>query len=164
MLLRNLLRFPVQIITGYTSRYAGGVPFHSAKMFKSVWKRRFTAHSLMPSSPPFPCTTARSLTSCTRQRCMPLSPVLRQTLRSISFGNTVLSRLIVSVSASVCPGKDVELSAVETELDRVTQGKEQEAGVKEQQLSLFKLLARDMSEPSIDLVAKLNCQTKCATW
>ena len=59
-------------------------------------------------------------------------------------------------------GKDIELSAVEAELDRVTQGKEQEAGVKEQQLSLFNALTRDLSEPTIDLIAKLNCQTKRA--
>ena len=49
---------------------------------------------------------------------------------------------------------------MEVELDRVSQGKEQEAGVKDQQLSLFRSLTKDMSEPSIDLVAKLNCETK----
>ncbi len=64
--------------------------------------------------------------------------------------------MVISLTA----GKDVELSAVRVELERITEGKEQGPGVKEQQLSLFKALTRDMSEPTADLIAKLNCENK----
>ena len=58
-------------------------------------------------------------------------------------------------------GKDVEMSAVEVELDRVSEGNEKSAEVKKQQLDLFRALTKDISEPTIALVAKLNCETKC---
>ena len=58
----------------------------------------------------------------------------------------------------------MELSAVQAELERMNEGKKQEPGVKKQQLSLFKALTRDMSEPTADLIAKLNCETKCVIW
>lgn len=59
------------------------------------------------------------------------------------------------------PGKDVELAAVEMELDRITEGKEQDPSIKVQQLSLYKSLTKDISEPTIELVGKLNCETNC---
>ena len=52
-----------------------------------------------------------------------------------------------------------ELTAVKTELDRISQGKDKET--KTRQLDMFTSLTKDVSEPTITLVAKLNCETKC---
>lgn len=57
-------------------------------------------------------------------------------------------------------GKDVELSAVEVELNRVSEGKDITKEVKQQQLALFTALTKDISEPTVTLVSKLNCDTK----
>ena len=57
-------------------------------------------------------------------------------------------------------GMGDELSAVKKELEKIHQGKEQENEVTQQQLSLFKALSKDISVPTIGLVAKLNCETK----
>lgn len=55
---------------------------------------------------------------------------------------------------------DSELSAVNTELERISQGKDRDKGTKKRQLALFKALTKDVSEPTVTLVAKLNCETK----
>ncbi len=52
------------------------------------------------------------------------------------------------------------MSAVEAELDRVNQGKENRSEVKNKQLLLFKALTQDISEPTIGLIAKLNSDAK----
>lgn len=52
------------------------------------------------------------------------------------------------------------MSAVETELERLSEGKEVSRKVKEQQLALFQALTKDISEPTPALVAKLNCETE----
>lgn len=52
-----------------------------------------------------------------------------------------------------------ELTAVKTELDKISQGKDKETKLR--QLTMFTSLTKDVSEPTITLVAKLNCETKC---
>lgn len=74
-----------------------------------------------------------------------------------------LCRRVVLYSLVPSSGTDVEMSAVEVELDRLieSEGKEDLKKVKDQQLALFKALTTDISEPTSALVAKLNCETKC---
>lgn len=70
---------------------------------------------------------------------------------------------MVTHPLSVVTGTDSELiSAVEMELDKVIQGKEEAVETKKQQLVLLKGLTKNLSEPTVDLVAKLNCETKRA--
>jgi len=49
---------------------------------------------------------------------------------------------------------------VKAELKRIGQEREIPAQVMKKQLSLFKSLTRDVSEPSIELITKLNCDPK----
>lgn len=53
-------------------------------------------------------------------------------------------------------GVDSELSAVKTELDRISKDRE----TRIRQIAFFKSLTKDVSEPTTALVAKLNCETK----
>ena len=46
------------------------------------------------------------------------------------------------------------------ELERASKGKKEEQGVKERQMALFKALISDLSEPTVKLIAKINCETK----
>lgn len=66
----------------------------------------------------------------------------------------------MAISKILLIGKDTEVTAVEVELDRISHGKEGAKKAREQQLSLFKALTKDISEATVGLVAKLNCESK----
>lgn len=57
-------------------------------------------------------------------------------------------------------GLNSELSAVKEELDKRSKEKGTDVGTKVQQLALYKALTKDVSDPTIALVAKLNCDIK----
>jgi hypothetical protein len=71
----------------------------------------------------------------------------------------VLINFPLVISLLLLAGMNHELTAVEEALDRTS--KDGDKGTKTRQLALFKSLTKDVSDPTITLVAKLNCETNC---
>ena len=154
--LKALIQCPATTQSGI--KLARSISRHGSLVWR--WRRLHT---------PLSTTSLRHQTSltCTRHSLLhphqPPPPLPMLLHHRKLFGETkVEGNIMGSNPDPYLPftGLNSELSAVKEELDKRSKEKGTDVGTKVQQLALYKALTKDVSDPTIALVAKLNCDIK----